>query len=285
MRYLEDSFVSSSGIRLFYQVWCPDKAPKAVIQLIHGILEHSGRYLNLVNELVKRDFVVYAADHQGHGRSEGVRAYVKSFDVFIEDQKIFYDLIREKEQDIPIFLLGSSMGSFIATILAATYLKDIDGLVLSSTGTKLGGFNFFTKIVARFLALIIPKKKIEDPNIGGISRDLEVVKAYREDSLVSMKTTVKLAAELLRGNDKATQLIGQIGVPTLVQCGSADTTVFGREELDELMVMSDKTIKIYEGLFHEVYNELEEDRRTVLKDLGDWLDSHVSDKVRKGVES
>ena len=137
IRHLEDTFVSSGNIKLFYQVWYPDKAPKAVIQLIHGILEHGGRYLNLVNALVKRGFVIYAADHQGHGRSEGVRAYVKSFEVYVEGQKIFYDLIREKEQDLPIFLLGSSMGSFIATILAATYLKDIDGLVLSSTGTKL----------------------------------------------------------------------------------------------------------------------------------------------------
>ena len=275
MRYLEDSFSSSEDIKLFYQIWHPDKAPKAVVQLIHGILEHGGCYLNLAKELVKRDYVIYASDNQGHGRSEGVRAYVKSFDVFVEDQKIFYDLIREKEQDIPVFLLGSSMGSFIAVILAATYMKDIDGLVLASIGTKLGGFNFFTKVLIKFLALIAPNMKIEDPNIDGLSRDLEFVKAYTADPLVSTKTTVKLAAELLAGNNKAKKLIGQIRVPTLVQCGSADTVVFGIEGLDELMVMSDKTVKIYEGLFHEVYNELEEDRRIVLKDLGDWLDSHV----------
>jgi len=276
MRHLEDSFSGSGDIKLFWQVWHPDKVPKAVIQLIHGILEHGGCYLNLVNELVKRDYVIYAADNQGHGRSEGVRAYVKSFDVFIEDQKAFYDLIGEKEQNIPIFLLGSSMGSFIAVILAATYLKDIEGLVLASTGTKLGGFNFFTKVLVKFLALIAPKMKIEDPNIHGLSRDLKFVKAYMEDPLVSTKTTVKLAAELLAGNNKANQLIGQIRVPTLVQCGSADTVVFGIEDLDELMVMPDKTIKIYDRLFHEIYNELEEDRRLVLKDLGDWLDSHVT---------
>ena len=276
MRHLEDSFVSSRDIKLFYQVWYPDKSPKAVIQLVHGILEHSGCYLNLASELVKRGYVIYAADLQGHGRSEGVRAYVKSFDVFVEDQKILYDLIKEKEQDIPVFLLGSSMGSFIATILAATYLKNIDGLVLSSTGTKLGGFNLFTKVLIKFLALFVPKMKIEDPNIDGLSRDIKFIKAYMEDPLVSKKTTVELAAELLAGNYKSKQLIGQIEVPTLVQCGSADSVVFGIEELDELMVMSDKTVKIYDSLFHEVYNELEEDRKIVLKELGDWLDRHVT---------
>ena len=81
---------------------------------------------------------------------------------------------------------------------------------------------------------------------------------------------------MLAGNNKSKKLIGQIKVPTLVQCGSADSVVFGSEELDELMDMSDKTVKIYESLFHEVYNELEEDRRLVLKDLGDWLDGHVT---------
>jgi acylglycerol lipase len=276
MRHLEDSFVGSGGIKLYYQVWYPDKAPKAVIQLIHGFLEHGDRYFDLANELVKRDYVIYAADHQGHGRSEGVRVYVRRFNVFLEDQKIFYDLIREKEQDIPIFLLGTSMGSFIAEILAATHLKDIDGLVLAAAGTELGGINIFTKVIGKFLTFIVPKMKLEDPNIDGLSRDVEVVKAYREDPLVSTKTTIRLAAELLVGTNKAKQLIGHIRIPTLVQCGSDDTVVLGREELDKLMVMSDKTVKIYEGLYHDIYNELEEDRKIVLNDLGDWLDSHVT---------
>ena len=185
-------------------------------------------------------------------------------------------MIRKKEPDIPVFLVGASMGSFIAEILAVSYLKDIAGLVLVAAGTKLGGFNIFTKILAKFLAFIVPKMKLEDPNIDGLSRDVEVVKAYRDDPLASTKMTIKLAAELLAGTNKAKQLIGQIRVPTLVQCGSDDTVVFGREELNKLMVMSDKTFKIYEGLYHDVYNELKEDRKIVLKDLGDWLDSHVT---------
>lgn len=86
--------------------------------------------------------------------------------------------------------------------------------------------------------------------------------------------TIKLGAELIAGSNKAKQLINQIMVPTLVQSGSKDTVVLGTEEFDGLMTMPDKTIKIYEGLYHDVYHELEEDRKIVLKDLGDWLDNH-----------
>ena len=185
------------------------------------------------------------------------------------------DLIREKEQDMPIFLLGISMGSFIAEILAATYPKDIDGLVLAAARTKLGGISSFAKVIGKILAFIAPRMKLEDPNIDQLFRDPDVVKAYREDPLVSTKTTIKLAAELEAGTNKAKQLMGDIKVPALVQCGSDDTVVLGAEELDELLVMPDKTIKIYKGLYHEIYNEPEEYRKIVLKDLNDWLDSHV----------
>lgn len=131
--------------------------------------------------------MIYAADHRGHGKSEGLRAYVERFDLFVEDQKIFLDLINEKEPNLPIFLLGSSMGSMIAQIFTATYPEGINGLVLAAAGTKLGGVSGFMKPLVKFLALIVPKSRVSDPTIDQLSRDHEVVKAYKEDPLVSSK--------------------------------------------------------------------------------------------------
>jgi alpha-beta hydrolase superfamily lysophospholipase len=277
MKHIEDNFIGIDEVRLYYQVWRPEKNPKAVVQVVHGLAEHSGRYINVVNALIPRGYTIYAADHRGHGKSEGIRAYVKKFEYYVKDQKTFFDLIKENEPNLPIFLLGHSMGAIIAQMYAVTYPENLKGLVLSGAGTQLGGTgsSTFLRGITKLLSKIIPKRKIDPKLSKEISRDPNVVTAYEDDPLVFSKITFKLGAELMAASMQAKKLISQIRIPTLVQSGSSDKLVLGADELDELMIMPDKTIIIYEGLYHEVYNELAEDRRRVLTDLGDWLDDHI----------
>ena len=110
---------------------------------------------------------------------------------------------------------------------------------------------------------------------AGLSHDSEVVKAYREDPLVYKNPTMRLGAEFARGIDQAKKILGEIKIPTLVQSGADDPEMSGADEFENLLTVDDTTVKIYDGLFHEVYNELEKDRKVVLKDLGDWLDNHL----------
>jgi acylglycerol lipase len=275
MKHIEDSFKGVDGVKLYYQAWRPDEPPKAVIQAMHGYAEHSGRYGNVVDELISRRYVIYASDLRGHGRSEGLQAYVENFEQYVEEQRIFFSLIKEKEPNLPLFILGHSMGAIIARIFATKYPEGIKGLVLSGAGTRIGGTSGFMKEMAKFLVLIIPKGRIATDLSSQISRDPKVIIEYREDPLVFKKTTVKLGVELLRGMKKANSLTSQIKIPTLVQSGSADKLVLGVKELDKLLTMPDKMVRIYEGLYHEVYNELLADRKIVLRDLGDWLDNHL----------
>lgn len=274
MEHLEDTFNGADGTKLYYQVWRPEETPKAVIQIIHGYAEYGGRYLNVVNELIPRSYVIYASDCRGHGKSEGLQAYVDKFETYIEDQKIFMNLIKEKEPELPIFILGHSMGAIIARSLAAKYPEGIQGLVLSGAGTAVGGVSGFLKAMAKFLAVLNPKGRTGIDLSAQLSHDPEVVKAYREDPLVFKKTTFKLGVELMKGMNAANKVTDQIKIPTLAQSGSEDKAILGADKLDKLLTMEDKTVKIYPGLFHEVYNELEDDRKTVLSNLGDWLDSH-----------
>ncbi len=277
MIHNEDYFKGKNGLKLYYQTWRPDENPRAIIQIVHGIVEHSGRYFNVVNELVPKGYIIYASDQRGHGKSEGIKAFVKNFEYFVDDQKTFFELIKEKEPDLPIFLLGHSMGALVAILFATKYQEGLQGLILSGAGTKAGGGagNIFARGLVKLMAKIRSKSKIDPRTTDLISHDPEVVKAYIEDPLVHKKSTFKLIGELLKSYNKTTNLLGRIKVPTLVQCGSDDKLVLGAEDLDKLMKMEDKTIKIYKGLYHEVYNELEEDRKTVLNDLTEWLDSHL----------
>ncbi|NVM01781.1 MAG: lysophospholipase [Candidatus Helarchaeota archaeon] len=277
MKHEEDYYEGINGLKIYYQVWRPDETPKAVVQIVHGLAEHSGRYLNVVNELVPKGYIIYASDLRGHGKTKSLKAYTKKFDYFVEDQKILFDLIRERAPDLPIFMLGHSMGSLIARVYAATYPEGLTGLILSGTGKKEGaGANAFLKAMVRMFSVLSPKRMV-DPKLDPetLSHDPEVVKAYKEDPLVFTKITIRLGAELLKGFKKANKMTKNIKVPTLIQSGSADKLVIEAEEVGKLLKISDKTIKIYDGLYHEVYNELEEDRKIVLKDLVDWLDSHL----------
>jgi acylglycerol lipase len=275
MKHAEDNFTAVDDVKIYYQVWRPDSAPKAVIQIIHGFGEHSGRYSNLVNELIPRGYVIYANDHRGHGKSEGIQMYVKHFNDFVEDQKIFFDLIKEKEPNLPHFLLGHSMGSAIAELFVAKYPEGISGLVLSGVATHNKSLSGIMKALAKFFGFIAPKMRMTVDLAPGLSRDVEVQKAYREDPLVFKNPTMRLGAEFARGIANAKKNLNQIKIPVLVQSGSKDPEMLGAEEFNELLTTPDKTVKIYEGLYHEVYNELEEDRKRVLKDLGDWLDKHM----------
>ena len=110
-----------------------------------------------------------------------------------------------------------------------------------------------------------------------LSHDPEVVKAYQEDpNVYAEKITARLGYEMLNKFESVLDVINKFKLPLLVQCGSEDALIKGaEEEIKEAFKMDDQTINIYDGLYHEVYNELEKDRKIVLKDLSNWLEKHV----------
>jgi acylglycerol lipase len=277
LNHIEGEFKGLKDLKIFFQAWIPE-VPKAVIQLVHGGFEHSGRYQNVVNELIPDGYAIYADDHRGHGKSEGTRNYVDFFDQFVEDEKIFYDLIKENHSNLPIFMLGHSLGSFIAIYFTKKYEHLLNGLILSGTGTKPGKeTSGFLKLIVKAFSKLTPKMKF-NPRIDAkfLSHDSEVIEDYKSDLLVNTDAiTARLGYEMVKNfnNLKTTISISKINL--LVQCGSEDKLIGGRENLDDWFKMNDKTIKIYDGLYHEVYNEIEKDRKIVLKDLKDWLNSYI----------
>jgi acylglycerol lipase len=278
MKHIENSFVGAAGLKIYYQAWLPDTKPKAILQLAHGINEHSGRYMNVVNEVLLKGFAVYANDHIGHGKSEGPRSFVCCFDQFVEDEKTFNELIKKEHPGLPVFLLGHSMGSVIGLRFATKYSDLIKGLVLSGCGTRTGGdVSGFIKAMAKILSKLTPKLVVSVGDLSHfLSHDPKEVEAYRTDPLVFLKgVSARLGAELMRCFSENMTLAPTLKVPLLYQCGGEDKLVFGGKELSEKFVLADKTIKIYDGLWHEVFSESEELRSKPLADLGAWLENHL----------
>ena len=278
MEHIEGEFKGEKDLKIYYQAWIPEES-KAVIQVVHGFAEHSGRYMNVVNQLSPLGYVIYADDHRGHGKSDGKRNYVDYLDQYIEDEKMMFDLIKNEHSNLPIFMLGHSMGSMIALLFTRKYEPLLRGLILSGTGTGAGeGTSKTLKWIVKALAKITPKKYI-NPGLKAdkLSHDSEVVQAYENDPLVNAdKITIRLGWELMKGFEKYDTITNNLKLPLLVQCGAEDSLVKGSEEtLRNAFNMEDKTILIYDGLYHEVYNEIKEEREKVLNDLNQWLDTHI----------
>lgn len=278
MRHNEDIFITFDGLRLFEQWWLPEDKPKAVVIIVHGYGEHSGRYGHAAEYLTQNGYCVYAFDLRGHGRSEGKRAFVWSFGEYLIDLENFLSRIRKAEGRKPVFILGHSLGGTIATLFAITRKPDINGLILSGPFLKFtGDISPLLQNLALLLGPFFPKMPLfKRLNVYLISRDPEVVARYESDPLIYHgRTYVREAAEIIRAIKQIQAQMGTVSLPLIILHGTSDrlSEVEGSRQLYSRASSTDKTLKLYEGLYHEVLNEPQKMR--VLADIVAWLDRHM----------
>ncbi len=277
MEHKEGHFEGVGGFQLYYQAWLPEGEPRAVLLVAHGLAEHSGRYGNLVDYLVPQGYAVYALDHRGHGRSQGQRVYVERFSHYLDDLKTFFDLVRGWHPEPKLFLLGHSMGGTISLAYTLRHQDELDGLILSGAGVKAGGdIPAALIIVGRLLSVLTPKLGVLGLDSAAISRDPAVVQAYDDDPLVYRgKATARLGAELAKTIEAFPAQMTQIRLPVLILHGSADRLANpeGSRLLYQRAQSADKTLKIYDGFYHEIFND--PGHEDVLADLVAWLEERV----------
>lgn len=268
------------GVRdtdIFYQYWLPEGEPKATLLVVHGVREHSGRYMNVVNHLVPSGYGVYGIDHIGHGKSDGERVYVERFQDYTKTLKKYFDMIREWQPERPIFLIGHSMGGLISTAFLLEHQDELSGAVLSAPSIKVSDNTSQAIIfVGKLLSIIMPKAGLIKLDAENVSRDPAVVDAYINDPLAyTGKITARLGAEILKTMQRVTEQATKIRLPIMIVQGSDDKVVDprGAQLLYDLVTSEDKTIKIYDGLYHEVFNEPEHEQ--VLNDVKTWLEAHL----------
>ena len=275
MEHREGRLKGARGADVYHQCWLPEVAAKGVLVIVHGLAEHSGRYMNLVHRFLPLGYAVCGLDHIGHGRSEGPRAFVERFEDYTATLETYLDRIRTEMPGRPIFLVGHSMGGLIGAAHLLDHSADFAGAVLSGPSVKVPD-SISTPVIflGKLLSVLMPKARLVALDIEGVSRDPAVVKAYVEDPLVyTGKATARLGAELLKAMQRVTYEAAQITLPILILQGAADRLVdpSGARMLYETIGSSDKTIKLYDGLYHEVFNEPEHER--VLNDVEEWLAS------------
>jgi acylglycerol lipase len=261
VEHKEGNFKGLKDFNIYYQCWLPDKKAKAVLLVAHGFAEHSGRYNNVVDHFVPKGYAVYALDHRGHGRSDGQRVHVDDFNEYIKDLKTFFNIVRKENPKDKIFLIGHSMGSVIALLYTIEYQKELAGLVTSGGG-----------LAKPSDPPMPPRKPGEALPSAMLSRDPAVIRAYENDPLV-YRGPIPSGFAMGGMIGKLYPMVPQIKLPVLIMAGNGGADGARSRVLYEQIGSKDKTLKLYEGLLHEIFNEPEHPQ--VLADLETWLKAHI----------
>lgn len=270
-----DTFASASGAPIFYQEWQPSSPAKAHVLIVHGVGEHSGRYRHLVQALLAAGYAVYGHDHQGFGRSGGARGFVSQFRDYLGDISQMLALAQTRNPALPCCLYGHSMGGLIGLYYLLEMPGAIDLAVISAPGLhpQLDPLNRFLKQVMVMLNRVRPSLSFPQPgSLHTISRDAEEVRLAQTDPLWVRKRSARWVVEIFATMREVAARAGEIRLPLLMLQGSADAIVSpeATQTFFENVSSPDKTLRLYEGYYHEIHNDL--GREKPLADVIAWLD-------------
>jgi len=269
------TYTGEAGGRIHWRRW-PAEDPRALVVIVHGYGEHGGRYARLAARLVDEGFEVWAADHRGHGMSEGPRGVLTTIEDAVADVDRLVDLAVAERPGIPVFMLAHSMGGAIGLRYALTHQDRLDGLILSSAAVSLEGFGIpaIQRRIVKLIGRVAPKLPVNKLPLHGISRDPEEVRIYDEDPLVHRGAQpARTVSELLEAMATLPGEVTGLRIPLLVVAGTDDPLVpaAASRDIAARAGSADKTLTVYDGFVHELINEPPEDRERVTQDLVDWL--------------
>jgi len=273
----EHTFDGVGGVRIVYDVWTPDVTPRAVVILSHGFGEHARRYDHVAARFGRDGLLTYALDHRGHGRSGGKRVLVKDISEFTGDFDTLVGIATHEHPGVPRIVLGHSMGGGIVFAYGVEHPDNYDLMVLS--GPAVAAQTAVSPLLAwlaKTIGAIAPGLPLQQLDAGAVSRDPAVVDAYNTDPLVYHgKVPAGLARVLLLVGETMPQRAPSLTAPLLVVHGSDDRLipVEGSRQLVAAVGSPDVELKVYPGLYHEVFNEPEQDQ--VLDDVVAWINARL----------
>lgn len=270
-------FLGCDGVKIFWQSWQAEN-PIAVFVISHGLGEHGGRYAELATALVALNYAVYAIDHRGHGQSYGHRGAIDRFQYCVDDLNQLIDKVSAEHQ-LPVLLLGHSMGGAIAVEFTLQHQEKLSALLLSGAGLSVDVANMPIQILCGVVSRFIPDLPSFAVAADLVSRDSSVVKDYFEDPLnLSSRIPLKTISELVNKVKKLPAQFSSISLPIFIMHGGEDKLVpaSSSEALFDRVSSTDKELKIYPGFYHEILNELPSDRQQVVDDICKWIVARFS---------
>ncbi len=280
-QHTEAAFRSSKDdFEIVFHKWLPPQI-RRVIVVQHGFGEHSGRYANLRNALQGSGAAIYALDSRGHGKTGGPRGHVAQFQNYVDDLGDLVELARKENMNDQVYLLGHSLGGVIALqyALQGSNQSNLEALIVSAPALiiEMDFAKHVKKALATLFARVAPATTLDaNLDLKYLSRDQAVVDAYKADPLVHGKVSFQMGSNLFHVGKAIFEKASHLTIPIYIFQGTGDKIVSpdSSRRLFELLTTSDKTLQLYEGLYHETMNELAPDREKVFADLKEWLEKH-----------
>jgi alpha-beta hydrolase superfamily lysophospholipase len=272
----EGTFRGAGGLSLYYQAWMsPERRRKAVLINLHGLGDHSGLYPNLAAHLPGRGVALYAFDMRGNGRSPGQRAYLASWQEYRGDLDAFVGRIREWEPDLPVFLLGNSLGGLVVLDYVLHHPGRVEGVIAAAPPLGAVGVPPVLMALGRVMSRVVPRFSL---NVGmdltGLARDPSVIEAVLADPLFHRRGTARLSTEVTAAISRVQQLAESLSVPLLILHGAADRMVppDGSRAFFAKVRVPDRQFKEYPGAYHGLFADV--GYQEVLQDVEQWIDQH-----------
>lgn len=271
----EEMFEGKGGLKLFARSWRPSRTSRGVVVINHGFKSHSGFYTWVAERLVERGVSVYALDMRGHGKSEGERYYVDKFSDYVDDLGKFIANVKQREPGLPVFLVGHSAGGVVACSYALENQEELAGLVCESFAHEVPAPDFALAVV-KGLSRILPHAHVLKLKDEDFSRDPKFVATMKNDPLVNrMPGPTNTVAEMVRADERLRKEFNRITIPVMIIHGTADkaTRPSGSKRFFDTTGSKDKTLKLYEGHYHDLLNDIGKD--VVMADVSEWITTRL----------
>lgn len=270
----------AGNMSIFFRSLHPRERPRAVVIIVPGFNAHSGYYSWVAEQLVATGLTVYALDLRGRGNSDGERFYVDNFEDYVSDVDAVVKVARSRESGLPVFLLGHSAGGVVSCLYTLDHVGEVAGLICESFAHELPAPDF-ALAVFKGLGYLAPHAHILHLPNERFSRDAKVVEAMNADPLIAHETQpTRTMAAMVRADERLKKEFPQITLPVLILHGTADqnTKPSGSQHFYDMAGSVDKTLKLYEGGFHDLLNDL--DKREVMQDIQDWIEGRLAATLR-----
>ncbi len=271
----EGRFKSVGDLNIFFRSWRPSGRPRAVVVVVPGFNAHSGYYAWAAEQFVADGLAVYALDLRGRGKSDGERFYVQRFGDYVSDVANVVTLAKSRESGLPVFLLGHSAGGVVACLFTIDHQAELAGLICESFAHQVPAPDF-ALAVFKGLSHLAPHAHILHLKNEDFSRDPRAVEAMNADPLIAHETQpTQTLAEMVRADERLKKEFPLITLPVLILHGTADkaTKPSGSQLFYDTASSKDKTLKLYDGHFHDLLNDLDKD--VVMADIKRWVDARL----------